>query len=265
MKRLLSSNRLAGGVVALILSAMACRLTFPGFSPLTTPNPDPTPTQIPLHEQVVLTAVVAHEESQNPNFVIDIQTPSLEGSEDKRVTDFNALMESIVQEEVEEFKGWMADMLAEPIVGGSFLALNFTQLSPPGNLLSIKFYIMFYFDGAAHPGHYSRTVTYDLENGKEVSLEQLFLAGVDYLGPISIYCIDALRERGVSLDEFWIGGAEPTTENYRNWNITADGLLITFDEYQVAPYVAGPQEVVVPYAELAAILDPNGPLAKILP
>ncbi len=253
----------AAGIVAIMFSLAACMLAIP--LPSAAPLPTITPTQSPLYKRVILTPAAGHEEGQQPNYTIDTQTPLLVGSDDRRMEDFNELMKSIVQEEVDEFKGWMAETPAEPIVGGSFLAVNFAQLSPPGNLLSIKFYIMFYFDGAAHPGHYSRTITYDLENGEEVSLDQLFLAGVDYLGPISIYCMDALRERGVTLDEFWIGGAQPTPENYQNWNITADGLLITFDEYQVAPYVAGPQEVVVPYAELASILDPNGPLADILP
>ncbi|MFO7584726.1 MAG: DUF3298 domain-containing protein, partial [Anaerolineales bacterium] len=43
------------------------------------------------------------------------------------------------------------------------------------------------------------------------------------------------------------GGAEPLPENYRNWNLTYEGLLITFDEYQVAPYAAGMQQVLVPF------------------
>jgi hypothetical protein len=55
----------------------------------------------------------------------------------------------------------------------------------------------------------------------------------------------------------------PTPENYRNWNIATDGLMITFDEYQVAAYAAGPQTVVVPYSELQAVIDPASPLTGI--
>ena len=42
-------------------------------------------------------------------------------------------------------------------------------------------------------------------------------------------------------------GAKPTPENYAVWNVSADGLVITFNEYQVAAYAAGPQEVVIPF------------------
>jgi hypothetical protein len=51
-------------------------------------------------------------------------------------------------------------------------------------------------------------------------------------------------------------------ENYRNWNITPDGLMITFDEYQVAPYAAGPQTVTVPYSELRGLINPEGVLKQ---
>ena len=60
-------------------------------------------------------------------------------------------------------------------------------------------------------------------------------------------------------------GAKPTVENYRNWNIAPEGLRITFDTYQVAPGAAGPQMVMVPYAELKSVVDSQGPLASLVP
>ena len=95
-------------------------------------------------------------------------------------------------------------------------------------------------------------------------LGQLFLPGSNYLESIANYCIGQLSSRNIGFDSFSTG-AQPLQENYGNWNITADGLLITFDEYQVAAYAAGPQEVNVPYAEVQSIIDPHGPLAGFLP
>ena len=59
-------------------------------------------------------------------------------------------------------------------------------------------------------------------------------------------------------------GADPLPDNYRTWNIAVDGLVITFDAYQVAAYAAGPQIVTIPYMELQAIIDPSGPLEVYL-
>ena len=58
-------------------------------------------------------------------------------------------------------------------------------------------------------------------------------------------------------------GAASIPENYPNWNVTTDALMITFDEYQVAPYAAGAQIIVMPYRELQAAIDPQGPLGRI--
>jgi len=62
----------------------------------------------------------------------------------------------------------------------------------------------------------------------------------------------------------WEEGALPAPENYQRWNITPDGLLISFDEYTVAPYAAVPQAVLVSYEVLKQLIDPGGLLAPFL-
>jgi hypothetical protein len=124
---------------------------------------------------------------------------------------------------------------------------------------------MGYSDGAAHPYHFSRTVTFNLATGQDVTLDQLFLAGSDYLQIFSDVSKAELSTRDIGFnDEVFASGADPLPVNYQNWNITADGLLITFDEYQVAPYAAGPQTVTLPYSALKDVIDPQGPLGKFI-
>jgi hypothetical protein len=55
-----------------------------------------------------------------------------------------------------------------------------------------------------------------------------------------------------------IRGAGPLEKNFSVFNITKDGLLITFTTYQVASYADGPQEVFIPYRELKDYLNPEG-------
>ncbi len=97
---------------------------------------------------------------------------------------------------------------------------------------------------------------------KSFALADLFLPNINYLEAISQYCIAELSKQPF-FDSSFSSGAQPTLENYRNWNITPDGLMITFDEYQVAPYAAGPQKVVVPYSALQALINPQGPLGRV--
>lgn len=219
----------------------------------------------PLYEQATLTSVHYEESGSRPDYTLTTDTPSLTGPGDPRLTVFNQQMAALVQQEVDAFKQNLLMLPVEPIGMGSYLEVNFDQVSPPGNLLSILFVVSFYSDGAAHPGAYYHTATFDLEAGSFLTLDRLFLPGADYLGPISDYCKAELTARDIAYDPAFSTGADPTAGNYRNWNVTPDGLLITFDPYQVAAYAAGPQMVTIPYADLQSILDPQGPLAGYLP
>ena len=62
-------------------------------------------------------------------------------------------------------------------------------------------------------------------------------------------------------DESIKEGAGPNPKNYQSWTITRRGLGVNFDAYQVGPYVAGPQFVLIPYAAIKHIIKPDGPLA----
>ncbi len=224
----------------------------------------PTFTPIPVYSVLNLVSNLTEESGNSPDYTIKAQTPFFQGSEDQRVTNFNNEMTILTNEEIARFRDNLMQVQAVPGSTGSFYDQTYKLLSPPGDLISMKFQIMIYIQGAAHPGTHMRTVTYDLEAGSDVRMEQLFLSGSNYLERIANYCIAQLNLRNIGFNSS-SDGAQPLQENYGNWNITADGLLITFDEYQVAAYAAGPQEVNVPYAELQSIIDPHGPLAEFLP
>ena len=74
---------------------------------------------------------------------------------------------------------------------------------------------------------------------------------------------DSDENMGLAQDIFQ-DGAMPKAENYQSWNITKKGLMFTFDPYQVGSYAAGPQFVIVPYAQLKDIARPDGALAKMM-
>ena len=254
-------------VGGLFLTALACStLLNPAPSrPPTLASPSatavPTETSIPLYQQVALVSISSEAHSQPFAYTIKTQTPSLSGSQDPRVLRFNYEMTTLVSKAVTGFKDNLANLQATAGSTGSSFELRYNVLSPPGNILSLKFDITTYYTGAAHPGDVSQTVTYDLQQGRDLQLSDLFIPDADYLTVISKYCIAQLGTRDIGFEGFELG-ATATAENYRSWNLTADGLMITFDEYQVAPYAAGPQTVVIPYKQLNQLIQPAGPLAS---
>jgi hypothetical protein len=251
----------------LVIATLACNATFSfGYPTATAVTPlEATITSAPLlSNQVTLVSVPFIETNPGsatfPPYTITAQTPQLTGSDDPRVLAFNRRMGALVSTALDEYRGGFQTLPVTEFSNGSTLAMTYTAVATLGELWSFKFDFSFYADGAAHPGLNSLTVNYDLGQGRELKLSDLFLPGAAYLEPISVYCTEELQKQPFS-DAFTLQGAAPTEQNYRNWNLTPDGLLITFDAYQVAPGAAGPQQVSVPFATLTAFIDPQGPLA----
>lgn len=248
-------------LLVLIIAIAACSPP-PTAAPVSG-GPAATEASTSISQQVTVTPMHFDESGQAPNYTIAGQIPAIVANNDPRVQAFNTLTNGLVMNYFDEFRASLQDMPAEPISGGSSIDVQYTIVSPPGDIFSLKFDITGYSDGAAHPYHYSRTLNFNIETGQEVTLDQLFLPGSKYLQVISDTCKAELATRDIGFEMF-SAGADPDPENYQNWNITADGLLITFDDYQVAAYAAGPQTVVVPFSALNSIINPQGPLGKFI-
>ena len=61
--------------------------------------------------------------------------------------------------------------------------------------MSIKFDVGTYYQGAAHPNSYSEVINYDLKNGKQLKLSDLFKPGAKFLQALSAYSIADLKKQ----------------------------------------------------------------------
>lgn len=239
------------GKVILIVSAVA--LTTAVGSSLLTSAP-------PISQQVTLNFVPFYERNEDAAYTIEAQIPQLTGSDDPRVQAFNQTLNEIVKKEVDIYRQEFLQVNPLPDHGIS-LVVTSELVSQIADIWSLRFVISLY-GLSANQGLDSITVNYDLDQGRELALDELFLPNSNYFEVIANYCIAELSNQ---LGEFFYpDGAQPTLENYRSWNIAPNGLRITFNKSQVAPSASGPQMVTVPYRELQAVIDPQGPLGKIL-
>lgn len=137
--------------------------------------------------------------------------------------------------------------------------------------VSLYFGAEWYMRGAAHGMHTTNTYIFDKKLQKLVDITDLFASGSGYLPFLSKYSYDDLLAQsklsgtGFLYDEQMLrAGTEGTFDNFHLVLPTRDGLMIYFTEYQVAPYAAGPQQVVVPYEKLKPYINPEGVLAEYL-
>lgn len=202
---------------------------------------------------------------------LSAEYPELSGN--ANAAGFNLLAKARVMSSIAAFRKDLAALTAADIkqMGemGSYIDVGYNVEYADDDLISVNFSEET-FNGGAHPNHGTFTLTYDLKAGREIKLAELFKPGAKYLTTISTYVIRDLKgrkdpesgeNRGLAQDVF-ADGAKPTADNYRNWNVTKKGLLITFPQYQVASYADGPQTVIVPYSYLKDIARPDGALAK---
>jgi hypothetical protein len=215
-----------------------------------------------------------NESLKAKRFDITAEYPELVGG--ANVSGFNQLVKTRVSKETSDVRKQMLSLTAEdlklqPKGVNTYLEINYDIDYADNDLIGVRF-VESSFTGGAHPNSSFFTITYDLKNGRELKLAELFKPGAKYLQAVSAYAIKDLQGRkmpdsdenmGLAQDIF-AEGAMAKAENYRNWIITKKGLMFSFDPYQVGPYAAGPQFVIVPYAVLREIAKPNGVLAKMM-
>ena len=212
------------------------------------------------------------ESNKKLMYEISAQYPQLTGGNNPNFEEFNQTAREMVMKKVAGFKKDMTGQEGEePRPEGSMgsdLTVGYTVELAQDDLVSIKFDVGSYYQGAAHPNSYSDVLNYDLKNGKQLKLSDLFKPGAKYLQAISSYCIAELKKQmkadDGSVDNATIeSGAAATAKNYQSWTIAKRGLGINFDAYQVGPYAAGPQFVLVPYSNLKDLINPDGPLKQL--
>jgi hypothetical protein len=220
--------------------------------------------------EVEIAAKQIKESNKKLMYEIAAQYPQITGGSNPNFEKFNQAARASVTKTVADFRKEMAPQEGEdePRPEGSMgsdLNVSYNIALAQDDLISVDFEIGSYYQGAAHPNSYSEVMNYDLKNGKQLKLSDLFKPGAKYLQAIAAYCIADLKKQGKDkglLDEEIEKGAAASPKNYQSWTITKRGIGIDFNSYQVGPYAAGPQFVLVPYSTLKDLINPEGPIAQ---
>jgi hypothetical protein len=220
---------------------------------------------------VRVTPKVIKEANKKKFYTVEAEYPQVEG--DSRFDNFNREARALVTKDVAAFKTGQtpeennSDNVLADEARESTLDIGYEIRCATDDLISIEFTEATFEAGAAHGGSATVVLNYDVKNGKKLALADLFTPKSNYLSVISTYCIKDLRDRAQKdknrmLDEEMMKtGASPKADNYQAVAITKKGLWVTFDQYQVAAYAAGPQTVLVPYSALKDIIKADGPAA----
>lgn len=222
----------------------------------------PTPEEKELFDPM-LSRVIRSEENEEEFYTIYLEHPEM--SQAGEAGDiFNQMIEQMMIAQLGTFRTAVGELDdASKELEKSSYTLSYTIYRSDQQFVSLLLVEDIYYAGAAHSGKKYTAVNFDIGRKQFLELSDLFIKDTPYLLIISQYYLQELTDRYEGSVNF--DGLNTSLENEPPWNVTANGLLITIEEYQILPYAAGSPQVLVPYEVLIDTIDPNGPLGIFIP
>ena len=209
------------------------------------------------------------ESNLEENFNIYGFYPKIEGPPNSSFEKFNKEIIDFVETTSSDFKAELKKMYeslegqedGEPYNFTNELAVSgCPQLC--GNKISSVIFLNYYFTGGAHGSTLPVPLNFDMQADRLLELEDIFKKDSDYLEKLAELCKKDLKEQMSDPDALYVEsmfeeGTSPEYENYSNFVMLQNDIVIIFSQYQIAPYAAGMFGVRIPYTELSGYLVDN--------
>ncbi|MGE6489040.1 DUF3298 and DUF4163 domain-containing protein [Paenisporosarcina sp. NPDC076898] len=127
------------------------------------------------------------------------------------------------------------------------------------NILSLTLTV-YAFTGGAHGMTIVKALSFDVTTGKQYELKDLFKPDSDYVTVLSKIIGQKIKDWDIDL-------LEPFTKIRpdQDFYFADHSLVIYFQLYEITPYVWGFPYFPIPILDIQDIIQPDGPLEKLLP
>lgn len=127
------------------------------------------------------------------------------------------------------------------------------------DILSLKFHNYYFPEHAAHGMTYVKSITLNTRTGQVYQLSDLFNPSTNWRQILTQMINQQIMERQIPmLREF--EGIKGNEEFY----LTPNALVIYYQLYEYTPYVYGILEFTILYAQIIQIIDPEGPIPRLI-
>lgn len=220
-------------------------------------------TGSPLSQTFYKTEIQKENNTQS-KYTIDIKYPQIVGLGDSDVEKtINSQIKLQVDNYIAGFKKEVASAsnTAVPPQLQANLTITFTPAQMDDEIVSFAWNVSDMQAGAAHPNNYTNVFNYSVSENKMITLSNLFKPNSNYLNVLETQATPPLKAKlekeNYYFAEMFNPGVTPTAQNYQNFLLDKNNLVIIFDYYQVAPYVVGTTNINIPYSNIQNILNPN--------
>jgi hypothetical protein len=197
------------------------------------------------------------------SYEIDVEYPKIQNARTRGALKFNRWMKKKAMGYVSQFRHLQRnaerlDRLRKlpPLKLTESLKIWHDVYYSDDRLISLRLTHSVMAVGQMHPIDYYETINYNLSRGRPFSERDVFKKG--YLNVLSSFSRKHVRdnyEMDYTTDEWLKEGTTPKRDNFPNWNVVPEGILISFEDYQIASHAFGQLELIVPYGELKGVLQ----------
>jgi hypothetical protein len=211
----------------------------------------------------ILTPFDASESNDDPPLTMTVVIPIVSNVPAPAADAMNGVISTEMLGAATNFRDAIVGGEAPPddIGTTSEYALGYEATAITVDLLSLRFDMYMYYQGAAHGSSGIVTMNFDPQSGAALTLP-------DILVPGTFPAVASLAEQAL-IDELYGGDAAEASawlpavdmDLLDGWAVTPAGLAFSFDQYEVGFGAMGSPTVVVPWGALGALIDPSGPAA----
>jgi Protein of unknown function (DUF3298) len=196
------------------------------------------------------------------SYEISAEYPDIHPASFRSIRIFNRWMAGKVKGYIRQFRRLeeSAETMArrkglKPLSITEALGISFRVYYSDRRLISLRLTHQVMAVGQMHPIDYYETINYDLLQRRPLCESDLFKSGYPkVLSTFTRAHLKKIYEMDYAKDDVLRAGTEAKRRNFLNWNVVPEGLLISFDDYQIAPHSFGQLELIVPYAELRTVM-----------
>lgn len=209
---------------------------------------------------VQVTSQSITQNSASMNYQIKAAYPKIEGLTNTKAQDqINTDLYNLANKIVTDFDQQIDQSPPNPNLPASLrnqpntLDVTYQVAQATDNYVSVQFLISAMQVGMAHPNNYNQTYTYSFKQQKVIALADLFKPNSNYLATLSsLTAADLTKQLGGQANAAFLvnQGTAPAADNFKNFLVAPNGLIIVFDPATVAPDAAGTLTVTLPFNSL---------------
>lgn len=262
---------LAGVAMAALLAVAGCTgsnatpsvifITLP--PPPVTPLPSgvtPAPT-VGLPVPVIGSVVISSNAPDN-SWTVTFKKPVVSGISDAAAAKMNDTITTLVNDYIAEFTGSGLPPVAAGM-GPSTLEGDFSIALASPTLLSLRFTMLSYVSGAAHPVGTPGSANFVVSSGASISLSDI-LTNPATATTILANLTHAELASSLGSDLNWSGTASSISFFDKAWAMTTGGLEFTWGQGELATEVVGMPSVTLAWPSVKAIIKSGSPASEFV-